>query len=38
MFESLDERDRELIRRRMRLTAILCAGAAVLGVVAGLLL
>lgn len=38
MFESLDERDRELIRRRMKLTAVLCAAAAVLGIVAGLLL
>lgn len=38
MLSNLDDRDRALIRRRMRLTAALAAGAAVLGVVAGLLL
>lgn len=38
MFSSLDEHDRALIRRRMRLAAMLSAVAAVLGVVAGLLL
>lgn len=37
MFSDLDDQDRALIRRRMKLTAILAGVAAVLGIVVGLL-